>query len=54
MIRRSRLFQYACFYAKENDCVCIELVINQRRKDAYRFYERKGMHRSRYGFTLDL
>lgn len=49
-----KLFQYACLYAKENDCVRIELVTNQRRKDAHRFYEREGMKQSHYGYTLDL
>ncbi len=50
----SRLFNYACEYARNNRCVRIELVTNQRRKDAHRFYEREGMHQSHYGYTLDL
>ena len=50
----AKLLQYACIYAKEKDCVRIELVTNQRRKDAHRFYEREGMHQSHFGYTLDL
>lgn len=40
--------------AREADCVRIELVTNQRRHGAHRFYEREGMHQTHYGYTLDL
>ena len=35
-------------------CVRIELVTNQRRHGAHRFYEREGMEQTHYGYTLDL
>ena len=40
--------------AREAGCVRIELVTNQRRHGAHRFYEREGMHQTHYGYTLDL
>ncbi|MCR5796076.1 MAG: GNAT family N-acetyltransferase [Solobacterium sp.] len=46
------MFEYACTYAGEHGCVQIELVSNQRRVRAHRFYEERGMNRSHFGFTM--
>ena len=48
------LFAVACDAAREAGCVRIELVTNQRRHGAHRFYEREGMQQTHYGYTLDL
>ena len=48
------LFAAACDAARKADCARIELVTNQRRHGAHRFYEREGMHQTHYGYTLDL
>lgn len=40
--------------AREAGCVRIELVTNQRRHGAHRFYGREGMHQTHFGYTLDL
>ena len=48
------LFAAARDAARQAGCVRIELVTNQRRHGAHRFYEREGMHQTHYGYTLDL
>ena len=48
------LLTTACKAAREAGCVRIELVTNQRRHGAHRFYEHEGMHQTHYGYTLDL
>ena len=40
--------------AQAAGCVRIELVTNQRRHGAHRFYEREGMRQTHYGYTFDL
>ena len=40
--------------AQAAGCARIELVTNQRRHGAHRFYEREGMLQTHYGYTLDL
>ena len=49
-----KLFAAACEAAQAAGCVRIELVTNQRRHGAHRFYEREGMQQTHYGYTLDL
>lgn len=49
-----QLFHEAIQIAKEKKCVRIELSSNQKRVNAHRFYEREGMNKSHYNFTLDL
>lgn len=49
-----QLLAAACQAARNAGCVRIELVTNQRRHDAHRFYEREGMEQTHYGYTLDL
>ncbi|HIV43781.1 MAG TPA: hypothetical protein H9996_06185 [Candidatus Faecalibacterium avium] len=44
----------ACALARQAGCAQIELVTNQRRAGAHRFYQREGMHSTHYGFTLPL
>ena len=44
----------ACALARQAGCAQIELVTNQRRAGAPRFYQREGMHSTHYGFTLPL
>ena len=48
------LFDAAREAAHEAGCVRIELVTNQRRHGAHRFYGREGMHQTHFGYTLDL
>ena len=40
--------------ARQAGCAQIELVTNQRRAGAHRFYRREGMRSTHYGFTLPL
>ena len=46
------MFDEACRLAKEAGCFQIELATNQLRKDAHRFYERKGMNNFHYKFSM--
>ena len=46
-----KMFKAACVLAKKRGCEQIELVTNQRRKKAHRFYERMGMIQSHYGYA---
>lgn len=48
------LFQAAKTFAKENNCLQFELCTNVRRLRAHRFYERQGMNKSHYCFTIPL
>lgn len=48
------LFAAAREAARTAGCVRIELVTNQRRHGAHRFYEREGMIQTHFGYTLDL
>lgn len=48
------LFDYACDQARAHGCRQIELTTNQLRRDAHRFYARKGMLNSHYKFTMPL
>ena len=49
-----QMFDKACVIAKDNGCVQIELTSNQIRKDAHRFYIRKGMQNTHYKFCKPL
>lgn len=49
-----QLFAAARDAARRANCVRLELVTNQRRRDAHRFYEREGMRQTHFGYTLDL
>lgn len=48
------LFDHACDQARAHGCRQIELTTNQLRRDAHRFYARKGMLNSHYKFTMPL
>lgn len=41
-------------YAKENNCVLIELASNKKRTDAHRFYETNGYSNSHFKLTFSL
>jgi hypothetical protein len=40
--------------AAESGCRQVRLVSNIRRVDAHRFYERKGMSKEAYYFSIDV
>ena len=48
------LFQKASEIAKENSCLQIEVCCNQLRLKAHKFYERQGMHKFHYKFSVKL
>ena len=48
------LFAHACEFAREEGCVQIELCSSMRRTDAHRFYEREGMRKDHFNFTMPL
>jgi PhnO protein len=49
-----RLFHTAVQFAREAGCVQLELNSSTWRTDAHRFYEREGMRKDHYNFTMDL
>lgn len=49
-----RVFEYACQFAKDQGCVQIELSSNMRRLRAHAFYERQGMTKDHFNFTMPL
>lgn len=49
-----RLFDWIVDYARSQNCNHLRLVSALTRERAHRFYERKGMQRFAYYFTLDL
>ncbi len=44
----------ACDIAKEQQCLLIEVCCNQRRSLAHHFYEKVGMSKSHFKFTMAL
>jgi len=48
------LFDWLVAYARERDCDQVRLVSRMDRDDAHRFYERKGMTRFAYYFSMNL
>lgn len=48
------LFDWLVEYAKENGCLQVRLVSHVDRHDAHRFYERKGMNREAYYFSMNV
>jgi PhnO protein len=50
----SELFEYAVSYAKEHGCVRIELETSMWREKAHAFYERHGMIRDHYYYTMNI
>ena len=48
------LFEKASQIAKDNDCLQIELCCNQLRIRAHNFYEKQGMSKFHYKFTMNL
>ena len=48
------MFAKACEIAKINGCTRLELSSNQRRKNAHRFYLRKGLENTSYKFSQSL
>ncbi len=50
----SALFAEACTEARRQGCAQIEVASNERRTDAHRFYERQGMQRSHFRFSMRL
>ncbi len=48
------LFQAMCNYAKECCCTQIEVASNCSRTRAHTFYQKKGMTRSHYKFTMQI
>lgn len=49
-----QIFAYAKQYAKDQGCVQIELSSNVVRLRAHQFYERQGMRKDHFNFTLPL
>lgn len=49
-----QLFSRACEIAQEQQCLQIEVCCNQLRTQAHHFYERKGMKKFHYKFTMNL
>lgn len=47
----SKLFTHAIKYAKNKDCVVINVSSNIKRKDAHRFYQHQGMEITHYTLT---
>ena len=50
----AQLFEYAKKYAKNKDCVVLDLTTNQKRHRAHKFYEAHGMNQTHYKYTFDL
>jgi len=48
------LFEWLVRHARENDCDHLRLVSGVHRKDAHRFYLRKGMTLEAYYFSMPL
>jgi (aminoalkyl)phosphonate N-acetyltransferase len=48
------LFQRASEIAKDNGCLQIEACSNQLRLKAHKFYERQGMNKFHYKFSMNL
>lgn len=48
------LFDWLVAYAKKNGCTHLRLVSNVARRDAHRFYERKGMAHVAHYFSMNL
>lgn len=48
------LFDWVVDLAKRSDCLQVRLVSHVRRVDAHRFYERKGMTREAYYFSMNV
>lgn len=48
------LFDWLVAHAREKDCTHLRLISNVVRTDAHRFYERKGMSRAAYYFSMNL
>ncbi len=49
-----KLFASACKTAKEHNCLQIEVCCNCLRERAHKFYEKQGMQKYHYKFTMDL
>ena len=49
-----QFFAYAEKLARDNGCIQFELSSNMLREKAHCFYERQGMHKFHYKFTLPL
>lgn len=50
----SELFDWVVDFAQQHECRQVRLVSRVTRTDAHRFYERKGMRREAYYFSLDV
>lgn len=50
----NELFISACKTAKELNCLKIEVCCNRLREKAHKFYEKQGMQKYHYKFTMDL
>lgn len=48
------LFEKASEIAKDNECLQIEVCCNQLRTRAHNFYEKQGMSKFHYKFTMNL
>jgi GNAT superfamily N-acetyltransferase len=48
------LIEWAIDYARQHDCLLIQLASNATRLDAHRFYQRLGFEPSHTGFKLKL
>ncbi|HIX25334.1 MAG TPA: GNAT family N-acetyltransferase [Candidatus Lachnoclostridium avicola] len=48
------LFWEACRQAEEKGCMCLDLTSGRQRTGAHRFYERQGMKKSHFKFTMEL
>jgi PhnO protein len=48
------LFRAACQQAKNDGCLQIEVCCNQLRTKAHHFYQREGMHKFHYKFSMNL
>ncbi|HIZ80165.1 MAG TPA: GNAT family N-acetyltransferase [Candidatus Lachnoclostridium stercorigallinarum] len=48
------LFHEACRLAGEAGCMCLDLTSGRQRTGAHRFYERQGMKKSHFKFTMEL
>jgi hypothetical protein len=48
------MFDWLVKFANEAKCKQVRLVSNVRRIDAHRFYERKGMTREAYYFSMNV
>ncbi len=49
-----QLFDYACLEAKREGCVQVEVCCNLLRERAHAFYQRQGMNRFHYKFSMPL